>query len=701
MLRSWAIFRGVLLPRLSLQVALGVGVAGALVDVSSFARLDDGLLRRWGRDDAFSDLEPGTFSFVLDNADGRFTPENPSSPLVTKLSEGARACVSVGGRLTAGTVRSVEPEFPGGSAAWATVRVTCDDMLGTAARTQFSNAWDALVEAAGPLGYWKFNEPVGSAVSIDSGPLGLPPFAPDRSRGIVPDFGAQPLPFVGETQARSNAAGTLSNRIRVTPGITDFGYPTGSGGWYSLWFTPLSNAADSSTDFIFTVTLRNGTELALHYGISGGLVMSANLNGILGPSMGSITINYGRSVLLQLEVTRSGSNVRGTFWVDGTQIGTNTAAAGVVSSSGLTPESLTLELASTGSASDKLFSRVSHTLTRPSEELLRSTAGADMYRLLDATVDGFTFASLPTDLSEATLERPDFENAAALDVLNDLLLAEQGDAYVQTTGTLTNPTDTVVVRARQRPRTVSYSFDVERELSGAPDFVRDLSNLRSAVRVSNSTRELVVEDRDLRERAGNSTDSESLLFLSENELRAWGQDRLIRGANTQMRIASVVIDAMTTPTDRSADLLALIPGDRVQFTNLPSPILGFSTWDGWFLGARETHTTERHEFELFFTPVLADTAVYDTDRYVDDVLTLSAGINAAVTSMSIATTGAKLTTTDLPLTVKVDNEQMTVTACTSATPQVATVTRGANGTTAASHSSAAAVTVLPNSIYAF
>ncbi len=75
-------------------------------------------------------------------------------------------------------------------------------------------------------------------------------------------------------------------------------------------------------------------------------------------------------------------------------------------------------------------------------------------------------------------------------------------------------------------------------------------------------------------------------------------------------------------------------------------------------------------------------------------------INAGGTIVS-ASFADKLTTTDLPLTVQVDAEQITITACTSATPQVATITRGANGTTAAAHLANAAVTVLPDSIYAF
>jgi len=184
----------------------------------------------------------------------------------------------------------------------------------------------------------------------------------------------------------------------------------------------------------------------------------------------------------------------------------------------------------------------------------------------------------------------------------------------------------------------------------------------------------------------------------------WDQDRLQRGANVQLRVASVVIDAMTTPTDRTSDLLALVPGDRHQFTGLPSTQLGFSTWDGWLLGVDELHTLTEHTFTLYFQPVLPATAIYDTNYFMGDTdLTLSASITSGATTMSVATatTTTKLETTTFPYTLVIDSEQVTVTACTGATPQVATITRGVNGTTAAAHSSGAAVEVAVPSLYAF
>jgi hypothetical protein len=178
---------------------------------------------------------------------------------------------------------------------------------------------------------------------------------------------------------------------------------------------------------------------------------------------------------------------------------------------------------------------------------------------------------------------------------------------------------------------------------------------------------------------------------------------LQRGANVQLRLASVTIDAMTTPTDRTADLLALKPGDRHQFTNLPSQQLGFSTWDGWLLGVDETHTLTEHKFTLFFAPVLPATAIYDTNYFMaDGALTLTSSLTAGATSMSVTTTETTvlLETATFPYTLIIDSEQVTVTACTSAEPQVATITRGVNGTTAASHSAGAVVEVAVSSLYA-
>ena len=106
------------------QIAMGVGTAGTLEEVTEYADLAAGVQRSWGRRTEFEDIPPGVFSFVLDNSDGRFTPGNTSSPLTTTVTEGMAVCWNTAGRLVAGTILGIEPTFPSGESAWAQIRIT-------------------------------------------------------------------------------------------------------------------------------------------------------------------------------------------------------------------------------------------------------------------------------------------------------------------------------------------------------------------------------------------------------------------------------------------------------------------------------------------------------------------------------------------------------------------------------------------------
>lgn len=706
-------FRGVrLLPRLSLGVALGVGVAGALVDVSSSVRLPDGVDRRWGRDDAFYGVDPGTFSFVLDNADGQFTPENPSSPLATTLSEGMAACISVGGRLTGGTVRTVEPEFPGGDAAWASVRVTCDDALGVLARTELAGIAEQLVLGASALGLWKFSEPEGSGVAVDSGPFGLAPFgvpvfgyAPSTG---APTFGTSPLPWSAETQATFTTAAASSPQYLFGTefDVPDFGYEASSGGWYGFWYTPGAYVADSTRHFQLTISLNNGRDVLLQKGPttsgSTGDRFIIEVDGPSGFNGRSGRLAKGVPVYVAVRVFISGSTQYAGLYIDGVFQDLAEANYLGTSSADLTPNSIIIDF-SGPNADTYTISEVSHTMRQVQGEYARDTNTLnEAVVALTSLTPGIAFDTLPT-FTDAPIELDDIEGDSALDLLNTILETEQGYAHVETTGTLTSPTSKVVLRSRDRPSTPTASFNVEDDLSGAPAFIRDITNLVSSVRVDGPNGQLAVTDPTLTARAGNASEKATLPLTRDIDKRAWGQDRLQRGANTKMQIASVVVDAMTTPTDRSADLLALVPGDRVEFTELPSTVLGFDTWEGWFLGASETHTIDEHSFQLHFAPVLPHTAIYDTDRYMaSGELQLNGDIDAAVTSISVESTGALLSTTETPYIIQFDDEQMTVTAVSGASsPQTVTVTRGVNGTTAAAHLDNAVLVSVPDSLYAF
>jgi len=676
------------------QIAMGVGAAGALVDVSTYADLAAGVQRSWGRRTEFEDIAPGVFSFVLDNSDGRFTPGNTASPLTTTVTEGMAVCWNTGGRLVAGTILAIEPTFPNDESAWAQIRITCDDMLGAAGRRELGDTLaKSIVSGANPYLYWPLDDPATGAT-----------VAAEQSGNIQPN-----IELINGLFTLGTAASIFSNSQLQMGGsysaftnkpFTTISYATSSMGAWGCWVTP--TAATSGGEIrVYLV----GLGLFLRLGIDGftnSYIMRLGSNNVTSTSVfpAADVPHY-----LSAVITYSGSSsITGEFFIDGVSQGTcvwGGFPTGLGSDALRTPSYVGFNGGSV-SAGQMNFSLLSHTASRLNLEYAYPTSETNALTAIDQAVPEIVLGSVSSGLSSAAVQV--VGGSSALDAINALLVTEQGTIYSTVSGTLTSPTQTLTVRERTRPTTVTASWDVARELDGAPQFVRDITNMVSTITASGPTQDVTLTDATLTARVGSSNSSETVLNTGYVDLLMWDQDRLQRGANVQLRLASVTIDAMTTPTDRTSDLLALVPGDRHQFTGLPSTQLGFSTWDGWLLGVDETHTLTEHTFTLYFQPVLPATAIFDTNYFMGDTdLTLSASITSGATTMSVATatTTTKLETTTFPYTLAIDSEQVTVTACTGATPQVATITRGVNGTTAAAHSSGAAVEVAVPSLYAF
>jgi len=189
-----------------------------------------------------------------------------------------------------------------------------------------------------------------------------------------------------------------------------------------------------------------------------------------------------------------------------------------------------------------------------------------------------------------------------------------------------------------------------------------------------------------------------------SDMTRWGEDRIQRGALPGLRVTEVTVDAFTVPTDRWAELLAIKPGDRIRLTGFPVAILGFSSWDGWVVGGTEEHGLGQFKFSFKFDTALNGAGFYDDTaaRYAaNGDLKLNSAATSGATTINVASTGSTLSTTDVPYTIVIDQEQMVVTAVTSAPVQVATVTRGANGTTAAAHTSGSLVDIASPVYYSF
>lgn len=686
--------------RLTQAVAMGIGSSGAMTAVTSYVNLVQGVRYTYGRTSEFDDVRPGEFSFVLENTDGRFTPENPASPLATLVTEGMQVCWQAGARLVTGKITAIEPEFPGDQAAWASVRITCDDMLGDAARTRLGEDFTAaMISAAGGYAHWPLEDEEGSSSAVEV-LAGQPPL---QNGGPV-GYGAAPLTFgvagiEGVSATQVQAEGTSSNvsAFGTAGSFKPIEYDSGEVGSWGVWVTPLASAGGS---FSFTVQLASGTTVGFGQmtTVAGIDQWATQLGAALTLSSTGVAMQAGVPAYLGLTLTHDASNLYVDYYINGVLEDSRSTAVALTNAT-KQPATVMFQHEADGTRiSGWQASNLSHTRSLVRAELLASLTLADRAKAVAATVPGFSLTD-PVGLWDAPIDPPS-RSGSALDILNDIVRTEQGSIYQEVTGTVTSPTVSVVLRPRDRPESIAATLDNDTELNGSPSVVRDITNLVRAVTVEGPEVSVVVADSALATRTAATTSDETLLALERN-LREWGEDRLIRGANISLRIAAATVDAMSTPSATGTEILALVPGDRLHFTGLPDDQLGFDTWDGWFLGASETHALEEHKFELALAPVLGHDPVFDTDRFMSDgELTLNAGINSSTTSVVYATTGPEFVNTTLPVTIVVDSEQMSVTAVNQGTNTL-TVTRGVNGTTAASHSSGAVVELTSEVVYAF
>lgn len=659
--------------------ALGVGAAGALVDVSSLVTgTTDGVSRRYGQLDPFRDALPGTFSVVLDNYDGRFTPDNAvanaAAGYSTTVTEGMAACVQMGSRLTRGQVIGIRPLV---GSNWGRIQITCDDALGVASRASAESLTEGLVAGLNPVATWLFKEPSGG-FAYGFGSAVVAPFG----LGGNATFGVDGFPGGPSMQVQLSAAAATSVSFTSDDGLARFGV----GNYYK---PPGVSTSYFTTGVGVVITPLNGSSFFemqtdwmsdFRVGIQNGNLVWYNQVTAAYETIAPITVGEPMSVW----VGDTGSGMQ--FYLNGSLVKTEAGAYISVQQAPV----VTIGNAAYGESLVRISALIGgvNTPFNPGvgydPDISNRIGGI-------ATMAGIT-VSASTSLWEAALGPS--QGGSALEMLNDVLRTEQGYAYPVTSGTLTSNTETLVIRERTRPTSVSASFDAVTELTNAPEFIRDLTNMVSSTTVVGPDLSVTVADPTLTPRVGSKNDSDYTVLAEAGDLSLWGQDRLQRGANVSLRLASLVIDSVTTPTDRSADLLALVPGDRVRVTNLPDEILGFTEWDGWIVGGDERHNPTENRFQFSLAPVLDPVPVFNDARFAAGTsLTLSSTINNSVTSISVATTDATFTTdsADLPVDIVIDSEEMTVTAVSSATPQVFTVTRGVNGTTAASHASGAQV----------
>lgn len=697
------------------KFAIACGTGGAFVEVTSSVVFNEGAVTRsWGRKDAFSDASPANFAFTLDNRDGKFTPGFVTgiAPVVLPLAKGMGVSWELNGQIRSGRIRSVVPIFPPeGRPDAARVRVTVDDVLAVAARTSIETVVAGMVDATRPLAYWALDDPAGSdraAETSGSNRPTLDKFYPDATGSKV-EFGVAGVAEMGTTAAQVTVP-TNGGPIIYTVGLRSspmtFIYPTDTDfGWWGAWiergmvYTPEGNYGVGDT----RMTINFGTDR---------FVIGITYDGRIAYGWDTGTLNTTFSIsnrdmhYFAVRFTRptAGSpSIRATPVYMGSTLSSVTSSSFTISNTKTVVT--TLEAANVpGEQGFKArFSQFTHSMLRVPLDIGVGTTAATRLTALAAAVPQLTLDTLPTDLTLSPIGEQG--SGSVLDLMNEIIRGEQGHIYSVSSGTLLAPVERVRVKSRTRPDAVTATFTVTDDVMGAPDMGYETTNTVSAATATGPTTKVTAQNPALEDLVGSANTSVQLALVDPVDLRAFADDRILRGVSTSVDVLSVVVNARSTTASRWSDMLNMTPGLRYRISGLPTTQLGFSFWDGWFLGADELHDQENNSFTLHFERTLPPAGIYDTSRYMaGGALSLSSAINSSVTSMSVATNDANVklhTGADLPYVVLVDAEQINVTAVTSATPQVATVTRGFNGTTAAAHSAAALVEMADFAPYAY
>jgi hypothetical protein len=506
------------------QIAMGVGAGGSLVDVSSYVEFGEGVQYTWGRTDQFDDTNPGTFTFTLNNADGRFTPGNPASPLATTVVEGMAVSWLLGARLVAGAILAIE--FGTDEESWDLLKVTCDDMLGSAGRHQLTTLADGLLADAPAQLLWKLD---------DEGPTGA-----ETATSTASSLGAFQVTRTGSNTARrrghlrraadrraarhrgdGDGAARRDGLLRHLPRrfrdpgprarLPDRHACRGCGRGVFPRLVELLDLPRLDDQPRGHVPVLDGRRPVADRA-AGVAVGTVDRGGHL-PGDGRALLDLRRAAGPQWVSMRVRRSYIGTqwwvavsAWVNDVQVGPEVdyndpqANDSRVWDVTVDPFPVQVELQVDNTSGTVPLSgtvqRVSHTVGRHREREERAPQhGGRTPRGPRLHLRGDRLPDVPGHDPVGRADRlPDVAGRSVLDVYNDIQRTEQGHLFTTTSGTLTAPVQVIQIRARDRPTTVKAAFHVTDELDGLPVFLRDISNVAATIDVAGPTDTVTVTD---------------------------------------------------------------------------------------------------------------------------------------------------------------------------------------------------------------
>jgi hypothetical protein len=640
--------------------------AGVWTDVSTFVK-GDSMEISVGRASSSSDLQPGTLTLDLDNADGTWTPDNPLSTYYPNFVEGKRIRVRVLKSASTyyrfvGRISALVPDFPL-EPTQSVTHLSAVDSLGDLQRVTLANLAQEYAIAANPTAaYYPLTDTNSNVGLVDINGVAGNGYL---SETASVDFASVEYPLRSESVLQIN-----SGTVRIPAQCQTFSVKLGSTSGTVLAFNPQSATPDLLT--WTTGGWRDGGGGALLFGNTAvsGLTPGWHTVALVAPSgVGTFTL-----------------------WVDGV------AGTGSASFGGGTPTAIDL-YGPFAFANAGFFLTLTGTAVESNGGQTTANFFTYFASAIGATTLGVTFGG--TSTLGQTMSAVDSEGKTALDVLLEAARVESGYAWHEYSASTTQ-TVRIMAAADSRSSTNSLTIDVEADADGGPTFERDtVRRALSATAISpagsatyaDSTQTGAVESVEV---TGD--------WPTATTLAAAASDLVAQSKGNRLRASSVTVDLATASNDLYASFFALTPGKRIRVGNLPSSHFGVTYMEGYVEGWTESPSVNGYKVTLDLSPADAppegifDDATYSVIGWGDGVCTLTSGITSSATSLSLTFTGTALLSTsagDYPLDLDLNGERVTITAAPAGgtSPRTVTVTRGVAPTVARAHSAGEPVDV--------
>lgn len=668
--------------------------AGVWTDVSTFVK-GDSMEISVGADSAASGIQPGTLDLDLDNADGRFTPDNPTSTYYPNFIEGKRIRVNVTKGTTDqrffGRIVALEPDFPI-EPTQSVTRVSAVDMLGDLARIELStHSQDLARRQTTPTVFYPLADSNGSDGFVDLFNL--------ANRLTIRDVTAGS----GGVDASSDSSlGDGQSYVALTSGKALWhaspGIPSSvtSGGWVlsalvNLSFASLGTVLTISKGrYVAGVTPAHALTLELSGSIyvlkltsydGSGTSTSSISSGTTGQLLDGwnyIQVTHAGALYVNNETTTTSRTVTN---VDSLQIGgdLDVSVGQVLINNGVTTALL--------DARYEISYSVPLTLTDLLTEYALNVRSSD----LDVVVQ-YSAAS-PTN----TAVWPVTAGRTALDTLVAIAESLGGTAYHQYDA---GPNGAVMVTSPEsaRPLTPAITLDAEGDLISGPTVTRDINRFTATSTATSRAGTVTVVSASATG-VGATDESHEVALRSEGDLAALASFFSARGSNQRSRISRLTVDLANASNNLYPTLLSgtIAPGVRLRLSGLPSTYFGVTYIDGYVAGWTERPSVNGYEVTFNLDPADAppeaafDDTTYSRIPWGDGVCTLTSTITSSATSISLTFTGTALLSTsagDYPLDLDLNGERVTITSAPAGgtSPRTVTVTRGVAPTVARAHS---------------